>query len=70
MYPDNYRDDAIGHDQGTKAGSIKILEPQSKILNPKSKICPPTPTFAVLSQTVESGVSAGELNNPFLHGHF
>jgi len=33
--PDNYRDDAIGHDQGTKAGSIKILEPQSKILNPK-----------------------------------
>jgi len=62
--------DAIGDDQGTKAGSIKILEPHSKILNPKSKICPPTPTFAVLSQTVESGVSAGELNNPFLHGHF
>jgi len=30
--------DAIGHDQGTKAGSIKILEPHSKILNPKPKI--------------------------------
>ena len=62
--------DATGYDQGTKAGSIKILEPHSKILNPKPKICLPTPTFAVLSQTVESGVSAGELNNPFLHGHF
>ena len=62
--------DATGHDQGTKARAIKILETPSKILNPKSKICHPTPTFAVLSQTVESGVSAGELNNPFLHGHF
>jgi hypothetical protein len=62
--------DATGYDQRTKAGPIKILEPLSKILNPKSKICLPTPTFAVLSQTVESGVSAGELNNPFLHGHF
>ena len=58
--------DATGHYQGTKAGLIKILEPHSKILNPKSKICPPTPTFAVLSQTVESGVSAGEPSTPFL----
>ena len=52
--------------QGTKVGLIKILEVHSKILNPKSKICPSTPTFAVLSQTVESGVSAGELSTPFL----
>jgi hypothetical protein len=56
--------------QGTKAGPIKILSLPAKILNPKSKICTSTPTFAVLSQTVESGVSAGELNTPFLHGHF
>ena len=34
--PITIRDDAIGHDQGTKAGSIKILEPHPKILNPKS----------------------------------
>jgi hypothetical protein len=58
--------DATRHYQGTKARSIKILEVHSKILKPKSKICPSTPTFAVLSQTVESGVSAGELNTPFL----
>jgi hypothetical protein len=62
--------DATRQHQGTIAGLIKILEVHSKILNPKSKICPSTPTFAVLSQTVESGVSAGELNTPFLHGHF
>jgi hypothetical protein len=58
--------DATGHYLGTKAGSIKILDLHSKILNPKSKICTSTPTFAVLSQTVESGVSAGELDTPFL----
>ena len=61
--------DATGHDQGTKAGSIKILEPPSKILNPKSKICPPTPTFAVLSQTAGSAVLTVSKNHPFF-GHF
>ena len=49
---------------------IKISILPDKIQKPGPKICIRTPTFAVLSQTVESGVSAGELNTPFLHGHF
>jgi hypothetical protein len=32
----------------------------NKILNPKPKICHSTPTFAVLSQTVGSGVLTGD----------
>ena len=53
-----------------KSRGNKISIFPDKIQKPGPKICIRTPTFAVLSQTVESGVSAGELNTPFLHGHF
>jgi hypothetical protein len=56
--------DASGYNQGIKAGLIKILLPSSKILILKPEICNPTPTFAVLSQTVGSGVPPGVLVKP------
>jgi hypothetical protein len=49
---------------------IRILILHPKILNQESKICPPTLTFAVLSQTAGSGVPSAEINNPFLTGIF
>jgi hypothetical protein len=55
--------------QRTNAGLIKFLILDSKILNPESKICPPTPTFAVLSQTAGSAVLTVSKNHPFF-GHF
>jgi len=56
--------DATKINQSTKAGLIIILLRSSKILILKPKIWYPTPTFAVLSQTVGSGVPPGVLVNP------